>query len=74
MGARTAAPGCYEPMLPEPSPIATIVVCEDDTPTLELLCDNLRADAYDTLAAPTAADALRPLEQALFGPIPIVVA
>jgi DNA-binding response OmpR family regulator len=46
-------------MLPEPSPIATIVVCEDDTPTLELLCDNLRADAYDTLAAPTAADALR---------------
>lgn len=46
-------------MLPEPSPIATIVVCEDDAPTLELLCDNLSADAYEPLAAPTAGDALR---------------
>lgn len=46
-------------MLPSPDPIATIVVCEDDEPTLELLCDNLRADAYEPLPAPSAADALR---------------
>jgi DNA-binding response OmpR family regulator len=48
-----------EAMLPTPSPIATVVVCEDDPPTLELLCDNLVADAYDPLPAPTASDALR---------------
>jgi len=38
---------------------ATIVVCEDDEPTLELLCDHLLADRYEPLAAPTASDALR---------------
>ena len=46
-------------MLPDPDPIASIVVCEDDEPTLELLVDNLRADAFDAMPAPTAADALR---------------
>jgi DNA-binding response OmpR family regulator len=38
---------------------ATVVVCEDDEPTLELLCDQLEADRYRALAAPSAADALR---------------
>jgi len=42
-----------------PAPLATIVVCEDDPPTLELLCDHLTADRYEALAAPGAADALR---------------
>lgn len=46
-------------MLPEVSPLATVVVCEDDEPTLELLCDHLEADRYRPLPAPTAADALR---------------
>lgn len=40
-------------------PFARIVVCEDDRPTLELLCDHLVADRFEVLAAPTAADALR---------------
>ncbi len=46
-------------MLPERSDIATVVVCEDDRPTLELLCDHLTADRYEVLPAPTADDALR---------------
>jgi DNA-binding response OmpR family regulator len=46
-------------MLPEPSKLATVVVCEDDAPTLELLCDHLTADRYRALAAPCASDALR---------------
>jgi len=37
----------------------TVVVCEDDAPTLELLCDHLEADRYQALPAPSAADALR---------------
>jgi DNA-binding response OmpR family regulator len=37
----------------------TIVVCEDDELTLELLIENLEADRYHALAAPTRADALR---------------
>lgn len=41
---------------------ARIVVCEDDRPTLELLCDHLTADRFEVLAAPTAADALRQCE------------
>jgi DNA-binding response OmpR family regulator len=47
------------PLLPSASPEATIVVCEDDPITLELLCDHLDADRFEALAAPTAADALR---------------
>jgi DNA-binding response OmpR family regulator len=46
-------------MLPERNEIAQVVVCEDDTATLELLCDHLVADRYGVTAAPTAADALR---------------
>ena len=46
-------------MLPEIEPLATVVVCEDDEATLELLCDHLTADRYEALAAATASDALR---------------
>ncbi len=46
-------------MLPQREEIATIVVCEDDLPTLELLCDHLSADRFEVLPAPSAADALR---------------
>jgi DNA-binding response OmpR family regulator len=45
--------------VPQPEPIATVVVCEDDAPTLELLCDHLTADRYEALPAPGASDALR---------------
>src|ERR1700744_1481795 len=46
-------------MLPQREEIATIVVCEDDDATLDLLCDHLTADRYEVLPAPSAADALR---------------
>jgi DNA-binding response OmpR family regulator len=46
-------------MLPSRQPGPTVVVCEDDLPTLELLCDHLLADRFAALPAPTAADALR---------------
>jgi DNA-binding response OmpR family regulator len=46
-------------MLPQRREIASLVVCEDDTPTLELLCDHLTADRFGVLPAPSAADALR---------------
>ena len=46
-------------MLPQRREIANVVVCEDDTTTLELLCDNLVADRFGVLPAPTASDALR---------------
>ena len=39
--------------------IATVVVCEDDEATLELLCDHLAADRFGALPAPSASDALR---------------
>jgi len=45
--------------LPTLAETARIVVCEDDQPTLELLCDHLTADRFGVLAAPTAADAMR---------------
>ena len=45
--------------LPAVERTATVVVCEDDEPTLELLCDHLTADRYDVLPAPSASDALR---------------
>ncbi len=45
--------------LPRREALATVVVCEDDEATLELLCENLEADRFDALGAPTAADALR---------------
>ncbi len=46
-------------MLPRHDPLATVVVCEDDLATLELLCDHLEAEQYQALPAPTASDALR---------------
>jgi DNA-binding response OmpR family regulator len=46
-------------VLPETQKLATVVVCEDDEPTLELLCDHLTADRYEALPAPSASDALR---------------
>ncbi len=46
-------------MLPQREEIATIVVCEDDAATLDLLCDHLTADRFEVLPAPSAADALR---------------
>jgi DNA-binding response OmpR family regulator len=46
-------------MLPRKREIATVVVCEDDAPTLELLCDHLTADSFGVLPAPSASDALR---------------
>jgi DNA-binding response OmpR family regulator len=46
-------------VLPERREIATVVVCEDDEATLDLLCDHLTADSFAALAAPTASDALR---------------
>jgi DNA-binding response OmpR family regulator len=46
-------------MLPQRREIASVVVCEDDTATLEPLCEHLAADRFGVLPAPTAADALR---------------
>jgi DNA-binding response OmpR family regulator len=46
-------------VLPEAKQLATVVVCEDDEATLELLCDHLIADRYEALPAPSASDALR---------------
>jgi DNA-binding response OmpR family regulator len=46
-------------MLPHRHEIASVVVCEDDAVTLELLCDHLVADRYGVLPAPSASDALR---------------
>ena len=46
-------------MLPASQPQATVVVCEDDAATLELLCDHLEADRFRALPAPSASDALR---------------
>ena len=46
-------------MLPERTELATVVVCEDDEATLDLLCDHLAADRFLALPAPSASDALR---------------
>jgi len=46
-------------MLPRTAPEAMLVVCEDDAPTLDLLCDHLHADRFEALPAPSASDALR---------------
>ena len=46
-------------MLPEIESLGTVVVCEDDEATRESLVENLAADRYLALAAPTASDALR---------------
>jgi DNA-binding response OmpR family regulator len=46
-------------MLPQRREIASVVVCEDDAVTLDLLCDHLVADRFGVLPAPSAAEALR---------------
>jgi hypothetical protein len=39
-------------MLPQRQEIASVVVCEDDSMTLDLLCDHLSADRFGVLPAP----------------------
>ncbi|MBA3867350.1 MAG: response regulator transcription factor [Solirubrobacterales bacterium] len=46
-------------MLPQREEIASVVVCEDDEVTLDLLCDHLAADRFGVMPAPSASDALR---------------
>jgi DNA-binding response OmpR family regulator len=46
-------------MLPERENIASLVVCEDDEVTLDMLCDHLAADRFGVMPAPSASDALR---------------
>ena len=46
-------------MLPDVERLATLVVCEDDETTLELLCEHLEAERFSVLPAPSASDALR---------------
>jgi two-component system, OmpR family, response regulator len=46
-------------MLPQREEIASLVVCEDDEVTLDLLCEHLSADRFGVLPAPSASDALR---------------
>jgi hypothetical protein len=42
-----------------PEFVATVVVCEDDRVTLDLLCDRLASDRFEPLPAGTAEEALR---------------
>lgn len=46
-------------MLPQREEIASLVVCEDDAITLDLLCEHLAADRFGVMPAPSASDALR---------------
>lgn len=46
-------------MLPQREEIASLVVCEDDHVTLDLLCEHLAADRFGVMPAPSASDALR---------------
>jgi DNA-binding response OmpR family regulator len=46
-------------MLPQREDIASLVVCEDDDVTLDLLCEHLAADRFGVMPAPSASDALR---------------
>ena len=46
-------------MLPQREEIASLVVCEDDHVTLDLLCEHLAADRFGVMPAPCASDALR---------------
>ena len=58
-GERPRLPALNGGVLPNVDEIATVVVCEDDDATRELLCDHLTADRYRALPAPSASDALR---------------
>ncbi|HEY6729666.1 MAG TPA: response regulator transcription factor [Solirubrobacterales bacterium] len=46
-------------MLPQREEIASLVVCEDDDVTLDMLCEHLAADRFGVMPAPSASDALR---------------
>jgi DNA-binding response OmpR family regulator len=58
-GGEVRETGPHRCVLPNVEELATVVVCEDDDPTRELLCDHLTADRYRALPAPSASDALR---------------
>ncbi|HST69770.1 MAG TPA: response regulator transcription factor [Solirubrobacterales bacterium] len=45
--------------MPQREEIASLVVCEDDDVTLDLLCEHLAADRFGVMPAPSASDALR---------------
>lgn len=45
--------------MPQVEEIATVVVCDGDEPTLNVLCEHLIADHFEVLPAPSGADALR---------------
>ncbi len=45
--------------VPPVDEIATIVVCDGDQPTLDLLCEHLVGDRFKVLPAPSGTDALR---------------
>jgi DNA-binding response OmpR family regulator len=45
--------------VPPVDEIATIVVCDGDQPTLDLLCEHLVEDRFKVLPAPSGTDALR---------------
>jgi DNA-binding response OmpR family regulator len=46
-------------MIAAPGIVATVVVCEGDEATLDLLCERLTADRFEVLPARSAGDALR---------------
>jgi DNA-binding response OmpR family regulator len=45
--------------MPGPDSVATVVLCEDDQVTLDLLCDRLASDRFEPLPAGTVEEALR---------------
>lgn len=45
--------------MPQVEEIATVIVCDGDEATLNLLCEHLVADHFEVLPAPSGADALR---------------
>jgi len=46
-------------MLPEEEPLASVIVCDDDPLTREMLCSNLADDRYAACPAESAEEALR---------------
>jgi DNA-binding response OmpR family regulator len=45
--------------MPGPELLATVIVCEDDQATLDLLCDRLASERFEPLPARSAEEALR---------------
>jgi len=58
-GGETEGSRTWRGMLPQREEIASLVVCEDDDLTLDLLCEHLAADRFGVMPAPSASDALR---------------